>query len=190
MSPRALVSIAAAAGLTLVVALALIVARQVSADQPVAAGGPMFPELNDRIDDLARIEISTARYDLTLELQGDQWVAVDFGNYPVGLEPMLQIVSSVLYLVTGILFSRNPGVAVATPALLLIVFFLVEGIAKIVLAFTVRPLPNWGWVLASGMLGLVIGLYLMFNPALSLWTLGLLVGFVLIAEGVALGAMA
>jgi len=95
MSPRAFVSIVAAAGLTLVVALALIVARQVSADQPAAAGGPMFPELNDRIDDLARIEISTARYDLTLELQNDQWVAVDFGNYPVGLEPVLQIVSSV-----------------------------------------------------------------------------------------------
>jgi uncharacterized membrane protein HdeD (DUF308 family) len=102
----------------------------------------------------------------------------------------LQLVSAVLYTVVGFLFVRNPGVAVATLALLLIVFFLVEGIAKVALALTVRPLPNWGWVLASGVIGLLLGLYLMFNPVLSLVTLGLLVGFLLIAEGVALGAMA
>jgi hypothetical protein len=31
-------------------------------------------------------------------------------------------------------------------ALLLIVFFMVEGFAKIVFSLTIRPLPNWGWV--------------------------------------------
>jgi uncharacterized membrane protein HdeD (DUF308 family) len=102
----------------------------------------------------------------------------------------LQLVSAALYVITGFLFVRNPAAAVATLALLLVVFFMVEGIAKAVFALTVRPLPHWGWVLASGVLGFVIGLYLMFNPALSLLTLGVLVGFLLIAEGVALGAMA
>jgi uncharacterized membrane protein HdeD (DUF308 family) len=32
----------------------------------------------------------------------------------------------------------------ATIALLLIVFFMIEGISKVVLALTIRPFPNWG----------------------------------------------
>ena len=48
----------------------------------------------------------------------------------------LQLVSAVLSIVTGVLFIRNPGVAVTTLALLLVIFFMVEGIAKVVFALT------------------------------------------------------
>jgi hypothetical protein len=41
---------------------------------------------------------------------------------------------------------RRPGEAVVTLTLLLIVFFMVEGFAKLVFSITIRPLPNWGWV--------------------------------------------
>ena len=95
MSPRTFVSIVSAAGLALIVAIALIIARQVSADEPVVGGGLMFPELSENLDDLARLQVETARYILTLELRGDQWVAVEFGDYPVDLDPVLQIVSSI-----------------------------------------------------------------------------------------------
>ena len=62
----------------------------------------------------------------------------------------LQLVSAVLSVVVGLLFIRNPGVAVTTLALLLVIYFFVEGIAKVVLAISVRPMPNWGWILVSG----------------------------------------
>ena len=65
----------------------------------------------------------------------------------------LQLVSAVLSIIVGVLFVRRPGEAVVTLALLLIVFFMVEGFAKLVFALTIRPLPNWGWVLASGIFG-------------------------------------
>ena len=64
----------------------------------------------------------------------------------------LQLVSAVLSIIVGVLFLRRPGEAVVTLALLLIVFFMVEGFAKIVFSLTIRPLPNWGWVLASGII--------------------------------------
>lgn len=102
----------------------------------------------------------------------------------------LQLVSAVLSVVVGVLFIRNPGVAVTTLALLLVIFFIVEGIAKVVLALSVRPLPNWGWILVSGIVGLVLGIWLMMNPALSIVFLGLFIGIQLIAEGVAIGWMA
>ena len=98
----------------------------------------------------------------------------------------LQLVSAVLWIVTGFLFVRNPAVAVGTLALLLVFFFMVEGIAKIVLALTVRPLANWGWVLVSGIIGVAILVFLMMNPALSLLALGIFIGIQLISEGVAI----
>ena len=102
----------------------------------------------------------------------------------------LQVVSAVLSIVTGLLFIRNPGVAVTTLALLLVMFFMVEGIAKVVLALTVRPLPNWAWILVSGLIGIAISIFLISNPALSLVALGLFIGIQLISEGIAIGAMA
>jgi uncharacterized membrane protein HdeD (DUF308 family) len=102
----------------------------------------------------------------------------------------LQLISAVLWIVTGFIFIRNPAVAVGTLALLMIVFFMVEGIAKVVFAITVRPLANWGWVLISGLIGVAISLYLMANPALTLLALGFFIGIQLISEGVAIGSMA
>ena len=101
-----------------------------------------------------------------------------------------QIISAVLHLVTGLIVLRNPGVAVTTLALLLVIFFVVEGIAKIIFSLSVRPLPNWGWVLASGVLGLLLGIYLIFNPILSLLMLGFFIGLQLILEGAAIAAIA
>jgi uncharacterized membrane protein HdeD (DUF308 family) len=101
-----------------------------------------------------------------------------------------QLISAVLAVITGLIFVRNPGIAVATLALLLIIFFMVEGIAKVAFALTVRPLENWGWVLASGIIGLAIGVWLLFNPALSLLVLGIFIGIQFIVEGVAIGYMA
>ena len=102
----------------------------------------------------------------------------------------LQLISAVLSMVVGVLFIRNPGVAVTTLALLLVIYFFVEGIAKVVLAISVRPLPNWGWILVSGVIGILLGVWLLMNPALSIVFLGLFIGIQLIAEGVAIGWMA
>ena len=95
MSARAFLTLSGAAVIALVIALALIIARQVSAGQTIAAEGPMFPELSERLDDLGRLEIDAGRYALELELRDDIWVAVNFGDYPVSLEAVLQTVSSV-----------------------------------------------------------------------------------------------
>jgi uncharacterized membrane protein HdeD (DUF308 family) len=62
----------------------------------------------------------------------------------------LQLVSVVLFILVGSLFLRNPGEGLLTLTHLLIVFFMVEGISKVIFALTIRPFPNWGWVLASG----------------------------------------
>jgi uncharacterized membrane protein HdeD (DUF308 family) len=78
-----------------------------------------------------------------------------------------------------------------TIALLLIVFFMIEGISKVVFALTIRPFPNWGWVLASGLVGIVLALILWANlPVTALWLIGVLLGINLISVGAAIGYLA
>lgn len=103
----------------------------------------------------------------------------------------LQLVSVVLSVLVGILFLRNPEAGLLTLTLLLIVFFMVEGISKIIFSLTIRPFPNWGWVFASGIVGILLAFYLWANtPVTAIWLLGVLLGIALISEGAALGRMA
>ena len=101
-----------------------------------------------------------------------------------------QLVSAVLAVVVGFIFIRNPGIGVGVLTLLLVVFFMMEGISKIIFSLMIRPFPNWGWVLASGILGLVLGAYLLANPVTRVWLLGVLIGIQLISQGVSLGYLA
>ena len=103
----------------------------------------------------------------------------------------LQLVSVVLSVIVGVLFLRHPGEGLLTLTLLLIVFFMVEGFSKLIFALTIRPFPNWGWVLASGIIGILLSFYLWANlPVTAVWLLGVLIGIQLICEGAALGYLA
>ncbi len=103
----------------------------------------------------------------------------------------LQLVSVVLSVLVGLLVLRDPAQALLTISLLLIVYFMIEGISKVVFALTIRPFPNWGWVLASGAVGIVLSLVLWANlPVTALWLVGLLVGIELICVGAALAYLA
>ncbi|CAN7654007.1 HdeD family acid-resistance protein [Phyllobacterium sp. LjRoot231] len=103
----------------------------------------------------------------------------------------LQLVSVILALLVGFLFLRDPGQGLLTITLLLIVFFMIEGISKIVFALTIRPFPHWGWVLASGLVGILLSLVLWASlPVTALWLIGLLLGIELISVGAALAHLA
>src|SRR6516225_1978047 len=103
----------------------------------------------------------------------------------------LQLISVVLSVIVGVLFLRHPGESLLTLTLLLIVFFMVEGISKLIFALTIRPFPNWGWVLASGIIGILLSFYLWTSlPITAIWLLGVLLGIQLICEGAALGYLA
>lgn len=102
----------------------------------------------------------------------------------------LQLISAILAVIVGFLFLRNPEAGVGTLVMLMIIYFLLGGVAKIVFALTIRPMENWGWVLASGILGVVISLWLLANPEMSLLFLGIFIGVQLLAEGIAITWMA
>jgi len=102
-----------------------------------------------------------------------------------------QAISIVLFCIVGYLFLTHPAAGELTLASLLIVLFAVEGVSKVVFALTIRPLRNWFWVLASGVIGLVLAIYLAANFAnAAVWLLGVLLGVGLISEGAAITLLA
>ena len=68
-----------------------------------------------------------------------------------------------LAIVIGLLLLRHTDAGLLFFSVLLIVYFMVEGIVKVIFALTIRPFPNWGWVLASGLVGILLSVYLWAN---------------------------
>ncbi len=103
----------------------------------------------------------------------------------------LQAISIVLFCIVGYLFLTRSSASLLTLTSLFIVFFAVEGVSKIVFALTIRPLRNWVWVLASGIVGFLLAIYLGANAAnVAVWLLGVLLGIALISEGAAIAMLA
>jgi uncharacterized membrane protein HdeD (DUF308 family) len=103
----------------------------------------------------------------------------------------LQLISVLLSIIVGLLLLRRPGGGLLLFTVLLLVYFLVEGLAKVIFALSIRPFPNWGWVFASGLVGIFLAAYLFANLAtVSEWVLGFLLGIQLLCEGAAITYLA
>ncbi|MGO4831056.1 DUF308 domain-containing protein, partial [Rhizobiaceae sp. 2RAB30] len=103
----------------------------------------------------------------------------------------LQLISVILAVLIGFLFLRDPGQGLVTVTLLLIVFFMIEGMSKVVFALTIRPFPNWGWVLASGLVGIALSIILLVSmPVTAMWLVGLLLGLQLVSVGASIAYLA
>lgn len=103
----------------------------------------------------------------------------------------LQLISVILAVLIGFLFLRDPEQGLLTVTLLLIVFFMMEGMSKVVFALTIRPFPNWGWVLASGLVGIALSIILLASmPVTAMWLVGLLLGLQLVSVGASIAYLA
>ncbi len=101
------------------------------------------------------------------------------------------LVIGVLYLATAALLAINPMKGVVTLTVLLAVLMLAEGIIQVVLAARIRPNGGWGYLAASGALGVALGAMIWAQlPSSALWVLGLFLGINLITSGFAFWVLA
>jgi uncharacterized membrane protein HdeD (DUF308 family) len=102
------------------------------------------------------------------------------------------MVSAILAIVAGFLMLASPS-KVLSLTLILILFFVIDGIASIMYALGHKRdnSGNWSWMLASGIIDLFLAAMIVVGlPRSAKWALGLLIGVNLITGGVALIAMA
>jgi uncharacterized membrane protein HdeD (DUF308 family) len=103
------------------------------------------------------------------------------------------LLSAVLGIVAGVVLIGSPVSGAISLTLVLIVFFIIEGVASIMFALEHRRelSGRWGWMLASGIVDLVLAAIIFAGlPLSAAWALGLLVGINLVFGGSALVAMA
>ncbi|MCE5317263.1 MAG: HdeD family acid-resistance protein [Parachlamydia sp.] len=98
---------------------------------------------------------------------------------------------AIALLATGILLIISPEKGALTLTAMLIAFFTVGGVAKVLVSLFTRDLPNWGWILVSGLISLALAAVIISGwPGTALWSLGLLLGVNLFVTGFALTTVA
>jgi uncharacterized membrane protein HdeD (DUF308 family) len=96
----------------------------------------------------------------------------------------LWAVMGVLYIVTGIVSIYNPIIASSALTLMIAILLLVSGTIQIMGALHNRNIPQWGWLLFSGIITFILGLLIVTEwPSNSLWVLGLFLGIDLTFQG-------
>jgi uncharacterized membrane protein HdeD (DUF308 family) len=103
------------------------------------------------------------------------------------------LLSAVLAIAAGIVLLVEPLRGAVTLTLLLIVFFIIEGVLTIMYAFEHKKdlSGRWGWMLVSGIIDLILAAIILIGlPGTAAWALGLLVGINMLFGGSALIAMA
>jgi uncharacterized membrane protein HdeD (DUF308 family) len=103
------------------------------------------------------------------------------------------LLSALLGIVAGAILILQPATGVFSLTLVLIVFFIVEGVTTIMYAFDHRRelSGRWAWLVASGIIDLILGGIIFVGlPGTAAWAIGLLVGINLVFGGVAMIVMA
>jgi uncharacterized membrane protein HdeD (DUF308 family) len=103
------------------------------------------------------------------------------------------LLSAVLAIAAGIVLLGWPVPGAVSLTLLLIAFFIIEGVLSILYAFEHKKelSGRWGWMLISGIIDLILAAIIWGGlPGTAAWALGLLVGINMLFGGSAMIAMA
>ena len=103
------------------------------------------------------------------------------------------LVSAALGIAAGLVLLTSPVSGALSLTLILIVFFVIEGVATVMYALEHRQQLSgrWAWMLMSGIIDLVLAAMVFAGlPGSAAWAVGLLVGINMMFGGTALIAMA
>ena len=103
------------------------------------------------------------------------------------------LISAIVGIAVGTVLLASPLRAALSLTIVLVAFFIIEGVASIMFALDHRRelSGRWGWMLASGVVDLILGAMIFGGlPSTAAWAIGLLVGINMLFGGSALIAMA
>jgi len=103
------------------------------------------------------------------------------------------LISALIGIAAGLVLLARPVTGSLSLTLVLIAFFVVEGVASIMFAIEHRNqlIGRWGWMLVSGIIDLILAIIIFAGlPETAVWALGLLVGINMLFGGSALIAIA
>lgn len=98
----------------------------------------------------------------------------------------LWFLTGVLYTIAGILTFYNPLLATAVLTLFIAISLIAAGLVRIWAGIAQRHSSGWAWMVAAGILTLLVGLLIMLRwPVNSLWVIGIFLAVDLMFQGLA-----
>jgi uncharacterized membrane protein HdeD (DUF308 family) len=111
-----------------------------------------------------------------------RFVAVFAGS---GVERVVPLIMSVLFVLAGVLCLRNPLQTIAALSLIVGVVWLVTGILTLYTAIAAEDMPHRGFVVGAAVIGIVAGIVVLAMPSESARALTRLLGLWLVLLGLA-----
>ena len=104
---------------------------------------------------------------------------------------LLGLLIGALYVATGAMLWLNPMKGIVTLTALLALAIFIDGVLTTALAFQIKDVGGWVWMLLSGLLGIVVAIMIWQQlPSSAAWALGLMLGINLIGSGIAFATLA
>jgi uncharacterized membrane protein HdeD (DUF308 family) len=118
-----------------------------------------------------------------------------FTTFYIGRSPGFwwSLISALIGIAAGLILIARPVTGSISLTLVMIAFFVVEGIVSIMYAIEHRNqlTGRWGWMLLSGVIDLILAAIILAGlPETATWALGLLVGINMLFGGAAMIAIA
>jgi len=101
----------------------------------------------------------------------------------------LFLLQGIATLILGVLLVISPGMTTAVLVQFLGVYWLVSGIFSIVGIFVGDREIHWGWLLLSGVLGILAGIAVLKHPLLSTILLPTILVYLIAIEGIVMGVV-
>jgi uncharacterized membrane protein HdeD (DUF308 family) len=94
------------------------------------------------------------------------------------------ILSGLVALAFGIFMTTRPMESLLAMTMVLVMFFVIDAVCKIVDSFSLKPEKGWGWLLTSGIVTLVLAIMIWRRwPVSGAWAIGTLFGINILFSG-------
>lgn len=91
-----------------------------------------------------------------------------------------------MYFLVGGWLAFDPFAGIIGLTVLLAMTFIAQGVMEAAIAYKLRPEEGWGWMMFSGLIGVLAGVMLISGlPSTATWAVGLMVGINMISSGFA-----
>ena len=92
-----------------------------------------------------------------------------------------------VYILAGIFVLSSPIITALTLTLIMGVSIFIESVIQVIGAFQMKPERGWGWILFSGMMGIVLAIFIGSQwPSSALWFIGIWLGVNFLSDGLGL----
>jgi uncharacterized membrane protein HdeD (DUF308 family) len=117
--------------------------------------------------------------------------AVQSFSVPGWKGTLWQLLVGVLKIAFGVYLVINPAVGAFALTIVFGIVFIIDGVAKLIFGAALRPEDGWGWIVASGVISLALGVWVLVAISSAFAVVpGVIIGVTLLFEGIAYLAIA